>query len=105
MYKFLKLKKSTDGKHKYEAIFLNTENNREKTVKFGAIKKNGEPYEDFTTHGDEKRKERYIKRHDKREDFENPITAASLSRYISWNLPTIEDSLKDYLKRFKNIIS
>ncbi len=35
MYKFLKLKKS-DGKYKYEAIFLNTENNREKTVKFGA---------------------------------------------------------------------
>ena len=100
MYKFLKLKKSTDGKHKYEAIFLNTENNREKTVKFGAA-----GYEDFTTHGDEKRKERYIKRHDKREDFENPITAASLSRYILWNKPTIEDSLKDYLKLFKNIIN
>jgi len=100
MYKFLKLKKSTDGKHKYEAIFLNTENNREKTVKFGAA-----GYEDFTTHGDEKRKERYIKRHDKREDFENPITAGSLSRYILWNKPTIEDSLKDYLKLFKNIIN
>jgi hypothetical protein len=99
MYKFLKLKKST-GKHKYEAIFLNTENNREKTVKFGAS-----GYEDFTTHGDEKRKERYIKRHDKREDFENPITAASLSRYILWNKPTIEDSLKDYLNRFKNKIN
>jgi len=95
MYKFLKLKKATDGKHKYEAIFLNTETNREKTVKFGAS-----GYEDFTIHKDEKRKERYIKRHDKREDFENPISPGSLSRYILWNKPTIEDSLKDYLNKF-----
>ena len=103
-YKFLGLKKANDNIHKYVATFLNNETNRKKTVKFGAIKKNGEPYEDFTTHGDEERKERYIKRHDKREDFQNPITAGSLSRYLLWNKPTIEDSLKDYLKRFKNEI-
>ena len=50
-----------------------------------------------------KRKERYIKRHDKREDFENPITAASLSRYILWNKSTIEDSLKRLFKKFLKI--
>jgi len=105
-YKFLKLKKST-GKHKYEAIFLNTENNREKTVKFGAAGYNDYTiYNKITTKEEaDKYKEKYIKRHDKREDFENPITAGSLSRYILWNKPTIEDSLKDYLNRFKNEIS
>lgn len=98
-YKFLGLKKSDDGIHKYVATFLNNETNRKKTTKFGAY-----GYEDYTIHKDEERKERYIKRHDKREDFENPVTAGSLSRYLLWNKPTIEESLKDYLKRFKNII-
>lgn len=93
-YKFLKLKKASDGKHKYEAIFLNTENNREKTVKFG-----GYGYEDFTIHKDEKRKERYIKRHAK-DNLTDPLSPGALSMFILWNKPTIEDSLKDYLKRF-----
>jgi len=94
-YKFLQLKKATDDKHKYEAIFLNTKTDNKKTVKFGA-----KGYEDFTTHGDEKRKERYIKRHEKREDWNNPLSPGALSRWILWNKETIKDSLIDYLKRF-----
>lgn len=97
-YKFLKLKKATDNKHKYEAVFLNTETNKEKTVKFGA-----KGYEDYTIHKDEERKERYIKRHAK-DNLTDPLSAGALSMFILWNKPTIEESLKDYLTRFKNMI-
>jgi hypothetical protein len=103
MYNFIKLEKANDKKHKYQAIFLNEETNRKKTVKFGAIKKNGEPYEDYTIHKDEERKERYIKRHAK-DNLTDPLSPGALSMYILWNKLTIEDSLKDYLKRFKNEI-
>jgi len=94
-YKFLQLKKATDDKHKYEAVFLNTKTDKKKTVKFGA-----KGYEDFTIHKDPERKERYIKRHEKREDWNNPLSPGALSRFILWNKETIKDSLIDYLKRF-----
>jgi hypothetical protein len=101
--KFIELKKSNDGKTKYEAVFLNTKTNKLKTVKFGAIKKNGEPYEDFTIHKDEERKKRYIERHSKNEDWNNAYTRGALSRWILWNKETISESLKDYLDRFKEL--
>jgi hypothetical protein len=94
-YKFLQLKKATDDKHKYEAVFLNTKTDKKKTVKFGA-----KGYEDFTTHKDPERKERYIKRHEKREDWTDFLKPGTLSRFILWNKETIKDSLIDYLKRF-----
>jgi hypothetical protein len=98
MYKFIKLEKANDKKHKYQAIFLNEETNRKKTVKFG-----GYGYEDYTIHKDEERKERYIKRHAK-DNLTDSLSPGALSMYILWNKLTIEDSLKDYLKRFKNEI-
>ena len=106
LYKFIRLEKSRDETHKYKATFLNLKTNRQKSVLFGSYGMN-----DYTiyykTKGKEeadKHKERYIKRHDKREDFEDPITAGSLSRYILWQEPTIEESLKFYLNRFKGLI-
>jgi hypothetical protein len=101
MYKFLKLQKATDQKHKYEAIFLNKETNRQKTIKFG-----GYGYDDYTTFDKsirEERKERYKKRH-QNDNLNDPLSPGALSMYILWNKPTIEESLKDYLKMFKNII-
>lgn len=100
MYKFIKLEKANDKKHKYEAIFLNEETNRKKTVKFGSY-----GMSDYTIHKDKDRKENYIKRHEKREDWENPLTAGALSRWILWNKESLSDSLSDYLKKFKDQIS
>ena len=47
------------------------------------------------------RKRRYMSRHKKRENWNNYMSAGSLSRYILWNKPTLEASIKDYKKRFK----
>lgn len=94
-YKFLELKKSTDGKHKYEMIFLNTKTNKKKSVKFGFYGAS-----DYIQHKDEDRKQRYILRHQKNENWNNALSPGALSRWILWNKTTIEASLKDYLNKF-----
>tara|TARA_R100001594_G_scaffold1843_2_gene7827 strand:+ start:4261 stop:4560 length:300 start_codon:yes stop_codon:yes gene_type:complete len=58
-------------------------------------------YENYTIHKDKKRKELYLKRHKKNEDWNKYMTAGALSRWILWNKPTLEDSIKDYKERFK----
>lgn len=99
-YKFITLKEANDGKHKYIVTLLNKETGRNINIKFGAIKENGEPYEDFTIHKDIKRKELYEARHKVREDWTDPKTAGFWSKWILWNKPSLEASLKDTLKRF-----
>ena len=50
-------------------------------------------YSDFTIHKDPERKNRYIERHEKRENWNNPETAGYLSLFILWNKPTIKQSI------------
>ena len=99
-YHLIKIVKSTRADKKLMAVFLNCETNRLKTVHFGA-----KGMSDFTIHKDKERKQRYIDRHNKRENWNNPITAGSLSRWILWNKPTIKSSIADYKKRFKYLSS
>ena len=58
---------------------------------------------DFTIHKDPERKERYIDRHSKNEDWNNPLTAAFYATNILWNKPTITESIRATNRRFKNI--
>lgn len=87
----MKLIKATDGIHKYVAVF------NDKRVPFGA-----KGYTDFTQHGDLKRKESYLARH-QHEDWNNPKTAGALSRWLLWNRRTLKESLADYTKRFPSV--
>ena len=98
----VEIKESTNKNKKLMAIFYK-DNKKIKTVHFGS-----KPNKDFTIYSKEldkkgaiKKKENYIKRHEVRENFNNFMTAGSLSRYILWNKPTVKESIKDYLKRFK----
>ena len=59
--------------------------------------------DDFTITKDEKRRMLYLIRHAKRENWRDPKSAGALSRWILWNLPTIEASLRDYRRRFPNV--
>lgn len=93
---FVQLLKSVKDGKKYTAIFYNDDRSKIKTVHFGA-----KGYEDFTIHGDEERKQRYIQRHKTRENFADYKTAGSLSYHILWNKPSISASYNDYLKKFK----
>jgi len=90
------IKKSDKKGKKLVAIFTDKDKKFKKTIHFGA-----EGMSDYTIHKDPKRKERYIKRHMKRENWNVPMNAGSLSRWILWNEPTLSGSIKDYKKRFK----
>jgi hypothetical protein len=71
--------------------------NTNKKIYFGAT-----GYEDFTTHKDEERKQRYITRHKKNEDWsKSGINSGGFwSRWLLWNKPTIEESIEDIKKQF-----
>jgi hypothetical protein len=74
---------------------------KEKVVHFGSSKN-----KDFTIYWKEdkekaeKMKSAYLARHKVNENWNNPMTAGSLSKHILWNLPTVSASIKDFKKRF-----
>ena len=69
-----------------------------KTVHFGA-----EGYEDYTIHKDPERMERYVNRHKAKENWNKSgiATPGFWSRWLIWNKPSFNASLKDIEKRFK----
>lgn len=75
---------------KYKALFSNG-----KVIHFGQ-----RGAEDYTIHKDDERKRLYLLRHKKRENWDNPLTAGALSRWVLWNKPTLRDSIADYKKKF-----
>ena len=90
------IKKSTNPEKKLMAIFTNKDKSKKKTIHFGA---NG--MSDYTIHKDKDRMGRYLNRHRKRENWEQCDTAGALSRWVLWNKPSLQGSIKDYKKKFK----
>ena len=66
-----------------------------KDVYFGAA-----GFQDYTIHKDDERKQRYIRRHEKREKWDDPLTAGFWSRWLLWNKKTLEESIDDINERF-----
>jgi len=88
------IKNSVDKGKKLTAIFTR-ENGSTKKISFGSA-----GMDDFTKTKDEAQKKRYLARHRARENWNNPESAGALSRWILWNKPTREASIKDYAKKF-----
>ena len=89
------IKKSNKPEKKIMAIFT-LENGRTRTVHAGQSGAS-----DFPTHRDEARKQLYLDRHRKREDWTNPLTSGALARWVLWNKETRSASIKDFKRRFK----
>lgn len=89
------IKPSTLKTKKYTATFYK-DGKKIKTTQFGS-----KGSSDFTIHKDIKRKELYLKRHQKNENWDDFMSAGALSRWLLWNKKTFKDSLLDYLKKFK----
>jgi len=87
------IKSSSNPNKKYDAII-----DGKKTIPFG--QKNAS---DYTKNKDDERKERYINRHKKNENWNDPKTAGFYSKNILWNKKTITESIRDTNNRFKNI--
>jgi hypothetical protein len=94
-WKLLSIKKSTRSGKKLMATFENLQTGRTKTTHFGAA-----GMSDFTKHKDEARKQRYLKRHRARENWNDPTTAGALSRWILWNKKSLTASKADFKRRF-----
>lgn len=91
--KLLSIKPSYRATKKLMATF--SIDDATKVIHFGSLGS-----ETFLDHKDELKKINYLKRHAVREDWSNPLTPGSLSRWILWNKPTYEASLADFKKRF-----
>ena len=88
-------KSKNSSKKKYDARINDT-----KTVSFGQ-----KGASDFTQHKNSDRKERYIDRHKKNEDWTKygAKSAGFYSKHVLWNKPTLKASVDDINKRFKNL--
>jgi hypothetical protein len=87
----MKLTRSTDGVHKWVAEFDDGTKTR-----FGAA-----GMDDYTLTGDKDQRMRYLTRHRKNENWNNPKSAGALSRYILWGDSTsIAENLAAYKRRF-----
>ena len=86
----MKIIKSPISSKKYRAIFDNN-----KHIDFGAT-----GYDDYLLTGNEVKKKAYLARHRVNENWNDPYTAGTLSRYILWNKKTLQESINDYKKRF-----
>ena len=90
----LKIVKSNRKDKKLMAVFETLKGR--KVVHFGAV-----GYSDYiSSGGDNVKKRAYIARHKVNEKWDDPMTPATLSRYLLWNKPTLDESLKDFRKRF-----
>tara|TARA_R100000541_G_scaffold30740_2_gene39671 strand:- start:1622 stop:1909 length:288 start_codon:yes stop_codon:yes gene_type:complete len=93
--RLIKIVKSSNKLKKYDAYFM-LDNGRQKKVSFGAA-----GYSDYTINKDDDRKELYIRRHRSRENWNNPLTAGALSRWILWEKKTLKAAITAFKKRFK----
>jgi len=59
-------------------------------------------YENYTQHHDDIRKKKFLTRFRSMIERykDNPQAPTTLSRYILWNKPTIDESLLDYKRKF-----
>ena len=84
------ISKSTNKNKKFD-VFVDG-----KKISFGAA-----GYEDFTTHKNEARKQQYIARHAKREDWNKSglKTAGYWSKHLLWNKDTLQKSIDDISRK------
>jgi len=92
---YVKFATSSRDDKKYQAKFYDDDGDIVKTTHFGE-----KGASDFTKHKDTERKNRYLNRHKKSENWQDFKTAGSLSRYILWNKPTLKSSIDNYVKTF-----
>ena len=88
------IRRSHRKEKKWDAVF--DKDGKEKIVPFGA-----HGMSDYTKHKDKTRKARYLHRHaGMGEHWNQPDTPGALSRWVLWNKPSFEASMKDFKKRF-----
>jgi len=89
------VRRSHKPEKKWDAVFVK-DDGKEKVVSFGAA-----GMSDYTIHKDKTRKARYLKRHGNMgESWNKPDTPGALSRWITWNKPSLRASINSFKKKF-----
>lgn len=89
------IKKSDKSGKKMMAVFTD-DNSRSKTIHFGSA-----GMDDYTKTKDKAQRQRYLDRHRKNENWNNPQTAGALSRWILWgNSSSLRENIASFKKRF-----
>ena len=83
-------RKSPRKGKKYVAVFANPK----MTIHFGS-----DVSQTFAEGASTEKKENYIKRHKVREDW-TKINAGSLSRYVLWSKPSVQQGLQEFMRIF-----
>lgn len=86
----MNIQQSTRKDKRLMAIFPNG-----KIIHFGS--KTGSTYID---HKDKQKRLNYIARHGVNENWTDPYAAATLSRYILWEKPTLSSAISNYMRLF-----
>jgi hypothetical protein len=84
-------RKSPKKGKKYVAVFANPK----MTIHFGS-----DVSQTFAEGASTEKKENYIKRHKVREDW-TKINAGSLSRYVLWSKPSVQQGLQEFMRIFR----
>ena len=82
---------------KIDAV-IQKENGRTKTISFGSA-----GMSDYTIHKDTERKQRYLDRHMKNEDWNDYESAGFYATRLLWNKPSLRESINDTNNKSKNI--
>jgi hypothetical protein len=101
----VEFKKSPIKTKKLRAIFY--EPTKDGYVKIKHTDFGARGYKDFIIYNKEdgkiialEKRKKYIARHKKNENWNDFMSAGSLSKYILWNKKTLKASIADYKKRF-----
>lgn len=94
--KLLSISESSKPEKKMSAVFLNEETGRKKTVHFGQASA-----DDYTITKDKDQRQRYLDRHSKNENWNDPTSAGALSKWILWGESTSrQKNITQYKKHF-----
>ncbi len=93
MYMEVIITRSKKKDKKFDAII-----DGKKTISFGQ-----KGASDFTQHKDPERKQRYLNRHKKNENWNDAKSAGFYAKNVLWNKETIKSSVADINKQHKNL--
>lgn len=88
------VRRSTRPEKKYMATF-SLDSGSKRVVHFGQ-----KGSTTFTEGASMAKKKAYLKRHRVRENWNKPMTAGALSRWILWNKRSLTEAIADFKRRF-----
>lgn len=86
-YMYVKIEKSTSKTKKFKATFYDKDKKKIRSIQFGA-----KGYSHYPIHKDDERKKRYINRHKKNENWNDPNSAGYWSAKFLWLYPTYKQA-------------